>query len=393
MYKIECQKDFYKQLEVPIFSERYEKLFGSRKKRVAYFKNEFDNSTFRYRCINVVQSTDRGDDYTVSYFLCSEIPRILPVIDQLDIIVLQRTFWTPDVENLAKVAHRLSIPVAYDMDDLFFTIEHAVEYINHIGQEYAEKMLQSLFGAAVGYRKAAECCDAFIATVPMLARELERYFGKPAFVLHNFLNDEQIEESEYVIKNREECDNRFHLGYFSGSPTHLIDLRMIEKELIALMEKYDDIDLVIVGMMDLPEKLAEFKRAGRVIFREFVPFQELQYEIGRVDVNIAPLLDDDFNEAKSELKFFEAGMVKVPSCVADTEIYRTVVKDGENGFLCGFGEWFSKLERLYLDRELRRNMAEKAYRTAIDSYAPENQLRLIGETYDRLLELKKIKNV
>ena len=148
-------------------------------------------------------------------------------------------------------------------------------------------------------------------------------------------------------------------------------------------------DIVIVGFFELEGDLKVLQNMGRVIFRKFVPYQELQYEIGMVDVNVVPLTIDTFNEAKSELKFFEAGIVKVPSCVAPTKLYKQIVKDGVNGFVCEDGEWFEKIEKLYLDKQLRKDIAEAAYKTACDIYLPERQTQAITDTYNSILNLKK----
>ena len=90
MYKIECQKKFSFEMDTMPFEERCPRLFTKGKKKVAYFKNEFDNSTFRYRCINFCQAMEDSDEFVVTYFLCKEIPRILEYIDNIDIVILQR---------------------------------------------------------------------------------------------------------------------------------------------------------------------------------------------------------------------------------------------------------------------------------------------------------------
>lgn len=389
MYKIETRKQFDIEMDTIPLEERLPRLFVSGKKRIVYFKNQFDNSTFRYRCVNFYQAMEGNDRYIVTYFLCKEIPKIIHYIDQIDVIIFQRTTWVPDVDNLIFVAKRKNIPVIYDMDDLFFNAPLAIKYLGHSGKGYSEANIQEHLGYTVGYELAAKGCDAFIATVPALKQALEDYFNKPAFVAPNFLNNNQIEESEYIIENRSYSDKRFRIGYFSGSNSHLGDFQTVESELAALLNKYSDIDLVIVGYLDLVGELAELKEQGRVIFREFVPYQELQYEIGRVDVNIAPLILDDFNEAKSELKFFEAGIVKVPSCVAATQLYKDIIEDGVNGFICEDSRWFEKIEKLYLNPSLRRNIAEAAYKTACDIYLPRKQTNAICKVYDSILELKK----
>ncbi len=389
MYKIKTREKFSLEMDTLSFETRCKRLFTPGKKKVVYFKNEFDNSTFRYRCVNFCQAMESNDNYIITYFLCKDIPRIIKYIDNIDIIILQRATWIPDIENLIFVAKSKNIPVAYDMDDLFFNADYAIRYIGHIGRDYTEFNVHEFFGYTVGYEYAAKNCDAYIATVPPLKEALEQYFKKPAFVVPNFLNNNQIEESEYIIENREYSDKRFQIGYFSGSHSHLMDFKTIENDLIALLKKYDDIDVVIVGLLNLEGELAEFKNQGRIIFRNLVPYQELQYEIGRVDVNVVPLTIDDFNEAKSELKYFEAGIVKIPSCVAPTQLYKKIINDGINGFICEGSQWFEKIEKLYLDKELRKNISEAAYQTACDIYLPEKQTEAICNTYDSILSLKK----
>lgn len=76
----------------------------------------------------------------------------------------------------------------------------------------------------------------------------------------------------------------------------------------------------------------------------------------RFDIGLVPLKDNKFNECKSELKGLEYSILGIPYLASPLPAYRRLVKDGENGILCGRPrEWYSSLSKLIED-ELLRNM-------------------------------------
>lgn len=387
MNQIKNDKSFDMQLATANFSERLRMLtIVNKKKKIVYIKNEFDNSTFRYRCYNFMQSLEKSKTYEIIHFLNEEIPIILKFIKKIDLIIFQRASWTIEIENLVYLAKINNIKVIYDIDDMIFKADFVPQYINHIGEEFDSITSNLYFSIATNYDMVAKKCDAYITTTNHLKNQLEKNYNKPAFVIHNFLNDEQISESNYIIKKRKQDDSKFMIGYFSGSPSHKNDFKLIEKDLIKLLGKYDDIYLKIVGFMNLDEELRKYQDIGRIIFKELVPYQQLQYEIAEVDVNIIPLVDNDFNQSKSELKFFEAGIVKVPSCVTPTNLYQEIINNHENGIFCSQGEWFNNLEKLYLDRNLLKQIGENAYQTTKKLYFPKHHKTTIENVYDELLK-------
>ena len=66
MYTLKCKKDFDMQLEIPDFSTRYSEILQSKKKNIIYIKDVFDNSTFRYRTYNVMESMKNNEKYSIS---------------------------------------------------------------------------------------------------------------------------------------------------------------------------------------------------------------------------------------------------------------------------------------------------------------------------------------
>lgn len=387
MYKVLREGAFPLELQVDPFQERFQRLFKDGKK-VVYIKNEFDNSTFRYRCYNVMQAMEEDEEFVVTCFLPTELDRVSDYIEKIDLVILQRAMWDIDIDNFIFLSKQKGIPVVYDIDDLIYNPKYVPLYLNNLGiLSEATKSFDVHFNFASKYYALAAQCDAYIVTNQFLGEIVKKDFSKPVEVIPNFLNKEQQRHSEIILKNREKDDSKFVIGYFSGSPSHKFDLEIVVDAMEKLMAKYEDIYFKIVGFINIPEKLMKFK--DRIIQNPFVSYEELQYEIGEVDLNIVPLQNNLFNNCKSELKFFEAGIVKVPSCSSPTYSYREVISDKENGFLCREGEWFSTMEAVYLGVLERDRVADNAYQDSKDFFGVKRQKDRIKIVYKDILDLRE----
>ena len=118
MYNLKCKKEFDMQLNIPNFSKRYLDLFNSEKKNVIYIKDVFDNSTFRYRTYNVMESMKNNKKYHVTCFLVTELYSIYNLIEKLDLVILQRAKWSFELESFIRVLKQNNKKIIYDMDDL-----------------------------------------------------------------------------------------------------------------------------------------------------------------------------------------------------------------------------------------------------------------------------------
>lgn len=387
MYNIKCNKKFDMVLDIPEFYIRYYKLLNSNKKNIIYVKDVFDNSTFRYRTYNVMEALFDNDKYFVCCFLVDELYNIYDVIDKVSVVILQRAKWSFELENFIKILKIKKVKIIYDMDDLIYNTKYVPKYLNSIG-DYSEFAINSFFALAKRYEMIAEFADGFIATTTSLAEHLKSDFDKPVWLLPNFLNYEQEKESEKIVSLKESTyqDNKFIIGYFSGSNSHQRDLEILESAIVRLIDKYDDIYLKIVGFMNLSDNFKKLKEKGKLIFDEFVPYQELQYKIGSVDVNVIPLQKHEFNDCKSELKYFEASIVKTVSLATNNSVYSNIIEDGVNGYLCSEIDWYEKLEYIYLNRDKVKKIAENAYKKCYNEYGCSNMAKKIVRLYDEIIE-------
>ncbi len=82
------------------------------------------------------------------------------------------------------------------------------------------------------------------------------------------------------------------------------------------------------------------------------------------------LLEDDINDCKSELKWFEAASLGVPSVVSRTRNYLDVIRHEVDGFVVsGQNEWFLTLEQLIIDPNKRVQIAKTAMKRVQEDYS------------------------
>lgn len=387
MYRLKCDSEFDMQLDVPEFSTRYHQLLNSKKKNIIYIKDVFDNSTFRYRTYNVMEAMENNFKYFVTCFLVSELYSIYKLLSKIDLIILQRAKWSFELESFIRIVKEKKIPIVYDMDDLIYHTKYVPKYLNSIG-DYRDFTVDSFFALSKRYELIASSSDGFIATTNDLKQHLECDFNKPVWLMPNFLNKEQEEESRKIclLKEKNYKRDKFVIGYFSGSNSHQRDLEIVESAIIKLMDKYPDIYLKIVGYMSLSKEFEKLKKDGRILIDKFVPFQELQYKIGEVDLNIIPLQNHEFNHCKSELKYFEASIVDVVSCATDNNVYHNIIEDGKDGFLCTEMDWYDKIEYVYLNYDKMKNVIKSAKNKCYQLYGNNRQEERILNLYDDIIE-------
>ena len=112
---------------------------------------------------------------------------------------------------------------------------------------------------------------------------------------------------------------------------------------------------------------------------QFIPYEDYEAAIRSSDIALLPLRDNEFNRAKSDLKFIESaanGAVALASPV----VYSSVIEDGKTGFIYRNGrEFINKLNLLIRNKNLRRKVAEEAY-----SYVRHE--RLMSQHYEERLD-------
>jgi glycosyltransferase involved in cell wall biosynthesis len=104
--------------------------------------------------------------------------------------------------------------------------------------------------------------------------------------------------------------------------------------------------------------------------------------MAKVDVNIAPLVVNEFTNCKSELKFFEAAVVETTTIASPTYTFSRAISDGENGFLAQPGKWLEKMEFLYNNSAVNQKVGKVARKYVIENYYGKKFLKDVERAYD-----------
>lgn len=348
-----------------------------------------DFSTFRYRCYNVQQATEKSTQWYTTFFFQTELDTVRMYLRQIKLLILVRYKWTLTMEELVMEAKRQDVKILFDEDDRAFDIDGLKILANTIGVPLDDDdSCDEWFSYITRLQKTAELAEGFLTIHPFLGEEMKKRFGFDYQVIPNSLNEEQLATCEKLVRQKKKKANQkpFTMGYFSGSPTHKNDFAICRREIFSFLEKYPDTKLQIVGRMELPEEAEPFLQSGRIELLPLTDFIDLERLMAQVDVNLVPLVDNVFTNCKSELKFFEAAVVETPTLATPIYPYAHCIRNGENGFLCREGQWFSCLENIYQDKVDIAAVCKAAKEDALKHYSGTGFLQAIENAYNYFAE-------
>ena len=223
--------------------------------------------------------------------------------------------------------------------------------------------------------------DAVTTTNETLAKVIRTHTDKPVYVLPNCLE----------LKRWELAGISSHpsVGWF-GSLSHYPDLKPLLPSLDSLMSRNKDLQFQIMGSsFDYLFPLKEGSKRlpisgygpedsmfyanlddcgerwpGRMSFSKPVPIQEFTPWLSKgwhSHVGLAPILNNPFNDAKSELKWLEYTALGVPVVASACGPYKRAIRDGIDGILVENDKfWLPAIESLLEDRRKRDRMVDAA---------------------------------
>ena len=287
-------------------------------------------------------------------------------IEAYDAIVLYRCSKMMEAEMLVNRAKAAGIRVYYDIDDLVFDYEKISGLHFLKGSEYSDfrTTTDRIHGCM-------EFCDGYFTSTETLAKEIQAEFpGKPVVINRNCMSMEMEILSHEAVEQTEKDKERIYIGYLSGSRTHDQDFAQVEAALLEVMERHPEVYLKLVGVIDESGMERVQNRIERL---PFMDWRQLPGVIAGLDINLMPLEDSLFHWCKSENKWTEAALVKVPSVMSRNCEMEYVVENGKDGWMCETKEeWAAALEALVTDEKARRSMGEAAHQKVLDKYLTRN---------------------
>ena len=337
-----------------------------------------------YRVENRIDSLI-GDDW-ITFRIDPASDDIAACVDACDVILVFRKEMDDWLDRLYREAQSLGVKIIFDIDDLIFDPELMTpEYFRHL--ETLDREKRSVWvERSKAYLAALSRADAAIFPTRALADHGEK-FCSSVFVVPNGLSHARLRIAKKLPRP---TNPRVVIGYASGTATHDHDFNVVAPVLADVLQANPDVRLVLQGPLSGDGIDALVTVSDQIERRDLVPFSELPEALQAYDINIAPLeVGNPFCESKSQLKFFEAGLVGVPSIVSATRCFAESVEHGVTGYVARTREdWKQALEHLIRDAGFRVRMGQRAEEQVLKEYSPHSQKRAFKRAIEHALALE-----
>jgi O-antigen biosynthesis protein len=342
--------------------------------------------------ILVALGDDRGQAYWRNIMPLSRLPEHTVLFTDTisramfrsaDLVFMSRVS-TPEMLDLLKELRKAGKPVVVDFDDNLHQHQHNPEAR---GVYSTGKWGTKIFEEALPLPSVVTC------STRRLASEYAKW--RPDIeVVENFIPDALFERlSPAEITGAPKREGEIRVGY-AGSSTHGGDLALVARPLRKLTYKYPQVKLVFFGQqpsaLSVPAEKYEYHpyidpEPGEQMFsfmdRYFDALKALE-----LDVAIAPLVPNIFNQSKSALKILEYGSCGWPVVASSVGPYREY-RERDGSILTAYdeGEWLTMLSMLVESGKRRSHMAQRNHR-----FVREHHTSAVGlAAWRRIIEMAK----
>jgi GT2 family glycosyltransferase/glycosyltransferase involved in cell wall biosynthesis len=336
--------------------------------RVLYVTSRWD-APYRYRAAQACgQLRAEG---AVANVLHIDDPQLSDAIGRYGVVVLFRLPWSGRVDAIVTRAREAGVPVAFDVDDLVFdpVLLEAMPF----RERFTVEAWHALYGQqALDLRRTVEVCDLFIGSTPALAEHAAR-LGKRAAVHPNVVPSAYLSRGALLAPLGAALRPHPTLGYFAGSNTHDEDLASITPALLRVFEAVPTARLLVGGYVELGVPLA--RQGHRVLRLPYMHWQDYACAFAACHANLAPqAVRNPFTDAKSALKFFEAGAFHTPTVATPVREMARAIEHGVSGFLASTEDEWVQTMITALDAETSARMGAQA-RRATETHHSEQAVR------------------
>jgi GT2 family glycosyltransferase len=305
------------------------------------------------------------------------------VVDRYGLFVLHRVGFDEGLQWFIGVARRKGKRVIFDTDDLVF--DPGALRAHFAGLEHLDAAERRDFERRVEKsHDSLRSADAVTTSTEPLA-ELASRLNEHVYVTPNTVSEAMLEQADAALASLAEGEatreDQVTIAYMSGTPTHDRDFLEAANAVRNVLEEFGAARLLIVGDLRLgPEFAGLGDRIRQVPFQPWYRLPELMAE---VDVNLAPLEPgNQFTESKSCIKYFEAGLMGVPTIASPRSDFRRVIEHGRNGLLADTPEeWRAALTELVSSTDRRRALGRAAYEDVRANHTTRAWARSLLTTY------------
>lgn len=294
-----------------------------------------------------------------NYSHWGDVPRCFGLLQMASTVILYRVQNTRQVQAYITEARRLGVRILYDIDDPIF--DQNIYAQNPNLKFLSSKEMKQLLSGSPRYVEAIRQCDGVIVSTPGMRDVMAKHFSGNIYLWRNAIDAASALAGERAVSEKPPgVQDRVTIGYASGSRAHEADFRVVSDALLTILKKYPQTDLKILGHLELPDEFERFK--DRISETPFTGYDAYFRALATFDISIIPLVQDNFNECKSAIRYLESSLVRVPTIVSSTGDFINIISSDNVGRIASNPEeWLSNLEELISRPDLRQRIAENAH--------------------------------
>lgn len=290
--------------------------------------------------------------------VCKEAD-VLVVQSIVDKTMIGRALWFRENKNLK---------IVYEIDDYWKANDYNINIKSHQVTGFADITEDMLM-----------LSDMVTTTSEHLASLIYPH-NKNVRILPNAMDFDRW-KVKYTHKN---TSSRIRIGW-AGSLTHTEDLKLAVPALKRIMNEFPQVELVLVGDMRMR---AMFSDTPRVEVMLGVPMEAWPHKLHglRLDIGIAPLLNNEFNKCKSNIKWQEYTVAGIPGVYSPTVYRHGYFEEKKMGLVADNSDgWYINLRNLIICPYLREEIVESASVFLERQYNLEYTAKNWVEAYTSLL--------
>lgn len=284
-----------------------------------------------------------------------------------DVVVWMGLHTAPTLEFFMQMKARYGKPTLTEIDDYIFSIptDNIASSVYSPGADLTKIILHQMKES-----------DGLICSTPYLSDQYKE-INRNRWVVENVI-DLRLWRELTPRKPRQGLT----IGWMGGG-THNQDHRMIKEAVYQVLAKNEDVKFVYVSGCECPDF---FKHIPRLKWHfDFATIDKYPKFIQKFkfDIGIAPLVDNNFNRGKSNLRWLEYSAMGIPTVASPLPHFAQSIAHDKNGLLCyTINDWISNLQRLISAPECRDTIGKAARLEVKDKW----NLRSQGLKYEAAIK-------
>lgn len=300
----------------------------------------------------------------VSYAVTHPREQTPAVMPGFDAVIFSR----PHHDTLLMAYKRMGVPVIVDMDDDFHSIPE-----EHPGYKWVG------MGDPLIMTKLENCialADHVIVTTEELKERIMQFRLDNMDNIHIIPNGWSM-ANEYWMSKRSINKDRIVIGW-GGTITHREDIQMCVQPVKKILRENPKAMISIAGDPNIYRMFATVKE-NQKNFIPMVPYDMYPMTLSHWDIMLVPLLNNRFNNAKSDIKLVDAGARGIPYIASDMPVYQNWPG---GGVLAADDEWYEALKLLVENEDIRQDYAKDGKKAA-----KQREMVNLAEDWKNTIEL------